>query len=363
MARIHKINFRYSPQRIHNIDILEDVGNNEFQLWVDDEVFNLTEEERETLVEIFYSFQTLNELGIKTELEHDEDIQKFFKKMIDDRLSSIEEEDFFTAINTQLDINKNTNPNFKQEILSIYNQIKKATSLGQKELKERSTNIAVSLICAKVCETIYANHGFIRYETLQDILKRVQQTKAQIYEKKLAQFPFTIPTIVNKKTKEAEDFKRDGEEYYNPFQEILDAKNTNLFQEFIVIHYDKRSDKVKEAEEKARDPIVFGVLRGDMANRGILIKPTAQLIYITDWKDKYCNLTLEEFVKRANEVKIDVSTLNPNNAKKLTEELVKSLIEEIEDGMPETKALKKVLQDEGILSHSILTKLKKQISL
>ena len=101
MARIHKINFRHSPQRIHNIDILEDVGNNEFQLWVDNEAFNLTEGEQETLVEIFYNFQTLNELGIKNELEYDKDIKKFFKKMIDDRLSSIEEEDFFTAINTK----------------------------------------------------------------------------------------------------------------------------------------------------------------------------------------------------------------------------------------------------------------------
>jgi len=378
MTQLYKITFEN-----HKIDILEKRKENNgitYYVWLNDKQIDLTPEEEDGLLNLFFNLQEYNEAGVQVRLMHEKRAKEFWAILINNRLKSIDEEDFFTTIGTHLELNKNYNPNFKEQIISSYNEIKKATLMGQDMLKANSSNIAVSLICAKVCETLYKGHGFIQYSVLQEILKQVKNTKAKIYEKRLNEFPFSIPILVNKKTKEAEEpseeelslvnkktkntnFKiRDPEKYYSPFQQIIDAKNTNLFKDFIVIHYDKRSDEVKKAEEKARDPIVFGVLRGDLeVGRFIVndIKPTAQLVYITDWKDKYCNLTIEEFIKRANEVNIKTSTLDKGNTQSLTESLIKSLLQELENDLPETQELKKILQSNGVLSDGLLEKLKR----
>jgi hypothetical protein len=361
MTQLYKITFEN-----HKIDILEKRKENNgitYDVWLNDKQIDLTPEEEDGLLGLFFNLQEYNEAGVQGRLMHEKIAKEFWATLINSRLKSIDEEDFFTIIGEHLELNKNYNPNFKEQILSSYNEIKKATLLEQNILKANSTNIAVSLICAKACETLYKGHGFIQYSVLKEILKQVKNTKAKIYENKLSNgFPFSIPSLVNKKTKEAEDKVRDGEEYYNPFQQIIDAKNTNLFKDFIIIHYDKRSDEVKEAEAKARDPIVFGVLRGDLEIGRFMtndIKPTAQLVYITDWKDKYCNLTIEEFIKRAKGVNIKTPTLDKGNTQSLTESLIKSLLQELENDLPETQELKKILQSSGVLSDGLFEKLKR----
>jgi hypothetical protein len=59
----------------------------------------------------------------------------------------------------------------------------------------------------------------------------------------------------------------------------------------------------KAEVEKAKDPILFGVVKG-----------TRNLYYIGDWIDEYCDLTLDKFL----------SVLEMEEARKLSEESVEA---------------------------------------
>jgi hypothetical protein len=66
-------------------------------------------------------------------------------------------------------------------------------------------------------------------------------------------------------------------------KEIDDRK---IFDNYVVLHYDPKDngEGLSKAEiEKKKDPILFG-----------LIKNSRKLYYVADWKDEYCDLTLEE---------------------------------------------------------------------
>jgi len=78
-----------------------------------------------------------------------------------------------------------------------------------------------------------------------------------------------------------------------------------LFDNYVIMHFDKydTSTQMTKAEvEKAKDPILFGVLKG-----------TRNLYFIGDWIDEYCDLTLDKFL----------STLEMEDARKISEESIK----------------------------------------
>ena len=80
---------------------------------------------------------------------------------------------------------------------------------------------------------------------------------------------------------------------------------SELFDNYVIMHFDKNdtSTQMTKAEvEKAKDPILFGVLKG-----------TRNLYFIGDWIDEYCDLTLDKFL----------STLEMEEARKLSEESMK----------------------------------------
>ena len=73
-------------------------------------------------------------------------------------------------------------------------------------------------------------------------------------------------------------------------EEVYEAKKAaderNIFDNYVILHYDPKNtgDKMTKQEvENKKDPILFGV-----------IKNSRKLYYIADWKDDYCQLTLEE---------------------------------------------------------------------
>jgi len=91
-------------------------------------------------------------------------------------------------------------------------------------------------------------------------------------------------------------------------EDVIDAKKkydgSELFDNYVILHFDKfdNSTQMTKAEvEKAKDPILFGVLRG-----------TRNLYFIGDWIDEYCDLTLDKFL----------STLEMEEARKLSEESI-----------------------------------------
>lgn len=66
----------------------------------------------------------------------------------------------------------------------------------------------------------------------------------------------------------------------------------NVFDNYVILHFDPKEDAYQLTKKEKEDPIIFGVLRD-----------SRKLYYIADWKDKYCDLTLEtiidEFGKKA----------------------------------------------------------------
>ena len=73
-------------------------------------------------------------------------------------------------------------------------------------------------------------------------------------------------------------------------EEIYEAKKDvderEIFDNYVILHYDPENNGeklTKEEVEKKKDPILFGV-----------IKNSRKLYYVGDWKDEYCDLTLEE---------------------------------------------------------------------
>jgi hypothetical protein len=73
------------------------------------------------------------------------------------------------------------------------------------------------------------------------------------------------------------------EEVYLAKKEVDDRK---IFDNYVILHYDPQEngqEMTKAEKEKKKDPILFGVF-----------KNSRKLYYIADWKDEYCDLTLEE---------------------------------------------------------------------
>jgi len=65
-----------------------------------------------------------------------------------------------------------------------------------------------------------------------------------------------------------------------------DVDERKIFDNYVILHYDPQNNGeklTKEEIEKKKDPILFGVIRN-----------SKKLYYVADWKDDYCDLTLEE---------------------------------------------------------------------
>lgn len=70
--------------------------------------------------------------------------------------------------------------------------------------------------------------------------------------------------------------------------DIKKAKSKNIFDEFVVIHYDPNKEAAAMTEEEERkDPIVFGT-----------IEESDRYYFIADWEDEYCDLTLDDIVDK-----------------------------------------------------------------
>lgn len=81
-----------------------------------------------------------------------------------------------------------------------------------------------------------------------------------------------------------------------------------IFDNYVIMHFDKHGDAqemTKKEKEKAKDPILFGVIKG-----------STKLYFIGDWIDEYCDHTLDKFLK----------TLEQKTAKKLTQKSVKESV-------------------------------------
>jgi hypothetical protein len=82
----------------------------------------------------------------------------------------------------------------------------------------------------------------------------------------------------------------------------------DVFDNYVILHFDKNntaSKMTKEEVEKAKDPILFGVIKG-----------SNKLYFVDDWIDEYCDLTLDKFLE----------VIQLDKAKELNNEEIKKTI-------------------------------------
>jgi len=80
------------------------------------------------------------------------------------------------------------------------------------------------------------------------------------------------------------------------------ADERKIFDNYVILHYDPLNTgeaMTKEEIEKKKDPILFG-----------LIKNSRKLYYVADWKDDYCQLTLEEMFTVLGEKVLKINNKN-----------------------------------------------------
>lgn len=351
LIEYNSINYRFT---------IIDEGVYGYRIKINNDEYTLTPDEREIVMDFLYNSQTENSVGIAERMSNQEWFQDFAKKFISERIEQISDDEFFGNIKSILEINKNLNLNFKNELNSALIEYKKTVSTGQTMLQGKIENNILQIFCGQIISKIMSTSGYILYGQLEELTKKVKQSKAPIFINRWQDFPFAIPTLVEIKTKKAVQIMESGKEYYNPYQIFLDARQTQLFHDFIVVHYDKRGTQIIEEEKRKNcDPIIFGIVKGTQGdNWRNNVSDNSILIPITDWIDPNCDLTIEEFIKRADEVSVDIFTLKNKNNKTLVRDIINNLIKEVDNNFE--KDLKQVLEKHKIdVPQNIFGRLKK----
>ena len=122
---------------------------------------------------------------------------------------------------------------------------------------------------------ILSDGNFTRYISEDQIVKFIRNTEEGLSLDYLKDYDRVIP-------KEAMD-------------KFDQAENVQAFDNYIILHYEDKSrrknlDKKHKDQDKRRDPIMFGLIKG-----------SRKLYYICDWVDEYCDLTLSSFLDKIGE--------------------------------------------------------------
>ena len=175
--------------------------------------------------------------------------------------------DFFNQLNTEAKELKNVS-----EIAQFYEkEILKANSFHQDAYME----ILLQQKETIRLESYLIEMGFTKYVTEKQVIDFYQKVKDDKNIK--------LTWIKN---------------YIRPIpNSILDLKvsidEKKFFDNYVILHYDPKgtgSAMTEKEKERAKDPILFGVVRS-----------SRKLYFIADWKDEYCDLTLDVMFEKLGE--------------------------------------------------------------
>ena len=214
-------------------------------------------------------------------------IRKKTKEILTKKTYHSIEEFFATLKNSKLELTKT------RDILEKYEKsLIEAKKNGQQSLVEKLL-VKKDVIAS---ETFLIENGITKYVSEDQVVKLYKATDKSKHLKLtyLKNYVRIIPSDVVKLKDKADELK--------------------IFDNYVILHYDPFNNStdltIKEKKEKiakAKDPIMFGV-----------VKNSRNLYFIGDWVDEYCDLTLEKMLEILNE-----KELNLNN------ESVKSYIDKI----------------------------------
>ena len=162
------------------------------------------------------------------------------------------------------------------------NALKQAEKMGQVALSEKIIKI---LEISKV-ETRLIMHGLTTFISESQLIDFYESTANDKHLKLdyIKNFARIIPSdIVDLKEKLDQEF---------------------LFDNYVILHYDPNNTGVEMTEkekELKKDPILFGLLEN-----------STKLYYIGDWKDEFCDLTLDKLLV---ELKEEALTINNESVK------------------------------------------------
>lgn len=193
-------------------------------------------------------------------------IKDFFRKKKEKKVS-----DKFDVVKYFADVHmasKENSDKYINRLAEYINCIGIAESTGQIALKEK---LFGQLVINKYESILYAN-GYDKLITEDVMVKLTKKAPKALSLTYIANYTRTIPLDVIKKKLE------------------LDA--LEIFDNYVILHYDPNGksyaqtvEERRKEVEKAKDPILFGVIAG-----------SDKLYYIGDWEDEYCNLRLENVV-------------------------------------------------------------------
>jgi hypothetical protein len=147
---------------------------------------------------------------------------------------------------------------------AVQGLVEKAQKSGQKSLvKKLNEELEV-----KKFENALVATGFKRYVSEQQLLSFVQGCTRGLCLDWIEHFCREIPDAVLATKHKADE--------------------VGLFDNYVVLHYDPDSrNTTKQDRDAAKDPILFGVIRG-----------SRKLYFIGDWVDELCDLTLQQIVDK-----------------------------------------------------------------
>jgi len=184
-------------------------------------------------------------------------------------------EDFFNDVHNSV-----KELNLDEKSIEFYIEtISTANENGQQALVEILTSKKDALLKELSLVTNTKLIGGVKYVTESDIVNFYEKTKSSARYLKLTwmkNYSRVIPTNVIATKKEYDDFY--------------------AFDNYVVLHFDKNNDSTQMTQkeiEKAKDPILFGVIRG-----------SDKLYYIGDWVDEYCDLTLNVLIETLEQKKV-----------------------------------------------------------
>lgn len=207
----------------------------------------------------------------------------FFKKKTVKKVKYESVDIFFRNIKQSVKI-----LDIEESSLDFYeNAINDAINNGQEALKEilRSKKEGI------LAELNLLKNGVIKYVSEEDVIEFYHRSKLPEKILKLTWVRNYIRVIPEDVMQEKRSF---------------DTKE--VFDNYVILHFDKddsSTEMTEKEKEKAKDPILFGVVKG-----------SRKLYYVADWIDEYCDLTLDKMLE----------TLEIEAPKELTKEVIENNI-------------------------------------
>ena len=126
----------------------------------------------------------------------------------------------------------------------------------------------------KILENKLVELGFTQYQTEESLIKFIKQCPKGLCLQEIEYFDRVIPEDV--------------------MQKFEVAEATKLFDNYYILFYDPKNGKnIFYTQEKPKDPIMFGVIRG-----------SNKLYFVADWIDEFCNLTYKDILKQGVDYKL-----------------------------------------------------------